>query len=635
MKTLKRTALFIAINAIGLSFAAASNNGPTINISGNSAQSLQFPRSVEQVSISNSSVAVAEATGNSLLISPLSAGSAEVEFLLAGENTPRYLTINIDGHTHSTSEPQPIPTPEPVSVVEVAEAPAAIQQTAAPEPEPVISHSDTWETVELVSEPVESISDWETGIAATTAEQISEDATQDAPSSYVTEKDLHTPDFVANFDDVAKSALQNNPAVQAKWNMLFAAGTDIDYSKAGFLPTLDLSASISEQRRSGSGTTGSTSFSGSTAELRLVQSLFEGFRTVHEVDRSKHIELVRYFEFIDSVETTLLDAYVAYQDVLRYRELVDLAEHSLEVHEEIFDKVQTSAQAGVARRADLEQISGRLSLAQSNLSNEKSNLHDVTTRFLRITGQLPPVNPDPVFLPEEEIPTDFRSAMHIAYQENPSFHAAIRNVDVKMSETQISKANFLPRVNLVASTGTRDYNDTGSTGRINDSRIALEFNYNLFNGKRDTASLDRSHYELNIAKNERDLACFNIRQELQLRHNNMLSLEERLPSLQQHQLSSDRVRVAFRDQFDIGQRNLLDLLDIENEYFDASRSYITALYDRNISTARTLAVLGKLLPSLDIIRLPTLADMNATHHEVDPQSACPDIDIRASSSHYL
>jgi adhesin transport system outer membrane protein len=43
----------------------------------------------------------------------------------------------------------------------------------------------------------------------------------------------------------------------------------------------------------------------------------------------------------------------------------------------------------VGNGADLAQISGRLSLAQTNLMTEQANLNDVSARFARIVGVEP------------------------------------------------------------------------------------------------------------------------------------------------------------------------------------------------------------------------------------------------------
>ncbi|MGY2499211.1 TolC family protein, partial [Klebsiella pneumoniae] len=84
-----------------------------------------------------------------------------------------------------------------------------------------------------------------------------------------------------------------------------------------------------------------------------------------------------YFELLDTVENTALATTNAYIDVLRQRELVLLAEGNLNKHVTVFRQIEESSRAGVARAADLEQINGRLSLAESNLLVEIANLHDV------------------------------------------------------------------------------------------------------------------------------------------------------------------------------------------------------------------------------------------------------------------
>jgi len=67
------------------------------------------------------------------------------------------------------------------------------------------------------------------------------------------------------------------------------------------------------------------------------------------------------------------------------------------------------------------------------------------------------------------------------------------------------------------------------------------------------------------------------------------NLSRQLGFLDQHQLAIEKAREAYRKQFDIGQRSLLDLLDTENEYFQARRAYVNATYEHAIAHARTLA----------------------------------------------
>lgn len=59
-------------------------------------------------------------------------------------------------------------------------------------------------------------------------------------------------------------------------------------------------------------------------------------------------------------------------------------------------------------------------------------------------------------------------------------------------------------------------------------------------------------------------------------------------------------RQGFAEEFDAGQRSLLDRLDVENEYYLSKASLTSAAYARDFAIYRVLAVTGDLLPVLDI-----------------------------------
>ena len=109
--------------------------------------------------------------------------------------------------------------------------------------------------------------------------------------------------------------------------------------------------------------------------------------------------------------------------------------------------------------------------------------------------------------------------------------------------------------------------------------------------------------QVNVAKDLRDKACRDVRQTVAIAYNDTRKLTEQLTYLDQHQLSTEKARDAYRKQFDIGQRTLLDLLDTENELFQAKRAYTNADYDLLIAQVRTQAGFGNLLATLDLSRV--------------------------------
>jgi adhesin transport system outer membrane protein len=61
-----------------------------------------------------------------------------------------------------------------------------------------------------------------------------------------------------------------------------------------------------------------------------------------------------------------------------------------------------------------------------------------------------------------------------------------------------------------------------------------------------------------------------------------------------------QARDAYRKQFDIGQRTLLDVLDSENEVFVSHSAYLNGKYTVAYAQYRILASMGKLLETLNV-----------------------------------
>ncbi|HEX7763367.1 MAG TPA: TolC family protein, partial [Cellvibrio sp.] len=358
--------------------------------------------------------------------------------------------------------------------------------------------------------------------------------------------------------------------------------------------------------------------------------LFDGFRTSGQVERFDSARLVRYYELLNVVELTALESVRAFEDVKRNRELVELARANYAKHRDVFAQIEERAVSGVGRRVDLEQVAGRLALAESNLLTEAANLHDVTARYLRVVGQLPADELVPTELAGQKLPESIRSALTLAYQGNPGFHAAIKNISAAQAAVKVDRAGYYPKAELRARQVT-SRNQNGFDNRVDpsnygdESAVELAITYNLYSGGSNRAAVRRSLELVNQAKDLRDQACVDLRQTTQIAYNDAQRLREQLISLEQHRLSSDKVRTAYAEQFNIGQRTLLDVLDAENEYFQASRALVIAKGDLELAYARSLAAMGSLLPALGIVRdgLGILHDTRVEDSLQISESACP------------
>ena len=412
--------------------------------------------------------------------------------------------------------------------------------------------------------------------------------------------------------EVTQLALQSNPDVMARWHAFQAANHERSAAAGGFLPRLDASASTGQDRVNDPLRNSRTNRHASSGTLTQMPS--DGALTTNDVARLDHTRMARLYELRDTSETVVLDVVRSYADVLRYRRLVELAEDNYVRHQAVFMQIEKKTQAGVSRRVDLEQIAGRLALAESNLLQETANLHDVSARFQRLVGVVPSNALEPLKTLDKAMPASINAALGTALRTHPSLRAAVENVRANDKAAGMRRAAYAPRVDMVVRSD-HGGNLNGGSGRSSNGAIELQMTWNLFNGFSDRSRVRQQADLINVARDQRDKACRDVRQTLLIAYNDTTKLTEQLTYLDQHALSIEKARDAYRNQFDIGQRSLLDLLDSENELFQSKRSYANAEYDRAYAYARTHAGMGLLHQALGLSgrdpgELPDFASQN-------------------------
>jgi adhesin transport system outer membrane protein len=426
--------------------------------------------------------------------------------------------------------------------------------------------------------------------------------------------------------EAIRHAVTTNPEVQARWYNFTASAAERDAATAGWRPQVDLTYGIGrETNRTPSG--GSTGwYSRHGGSLTLNQVLFDGMFTRNEVQRLDYARLVRYYELLEVAEAVALEAARAYADVARFSALVEEAKQNFIEHKILADQINERAQAGVSRRVDTDQAVGRLALAESNLLTEISNLHDVSARYQRIMGVIPPMTLPPLRegLQLEGLPATMLEAMQQGLPNSPTINAAFENVRAARAEIETRQAAFRPRVDFRVRQ-TWGSNIDNISGRSRDTVAEIVMNYNLYRGGGDQARERQAVEQKFQARELQEVACRNVRQTLAIAFNDVVRLNEQLNFLDQHRLSTEVARDAYRQQFDIGQRTLLDLLDTQNEFFEASRAFINAQYNEFLAQARTLSAMGKLTTAVGVSRpdQPTLEELGQDRGLLPPEELCP------------
>lgn len=431
---------------------------------------------------------------------------------------------------------------------------------------------------------------------------------------------------VADFEQALTQAVMTNPRVQASWYNFEASREAQRAAQGGYYPSVDITADIGREERE-TPLVDFDDYSRDATRFSITQMLFDGFQTREEVRRLGFTKLNQYYELQSASQDIALEAAQAYLDVVRYQNLVKYAEGNYIVHREVYDKIAERTGGGVSQGVDLEQAAARVALAESNLLTEMSNLHDVTSRFQRVVGNLPADELNLPEVPADRIPAMRDAVLALAYDQSPEIDAAIENLRAAQAALNATNAPMMPRLDL-RYRNEIEHDTDGLEGRYDLEAVELVASYNLFRGGADSARKREFYNRYNAAIEERKQACINVRQETMIAFNDIQALQQQVVYLERNLLAQDKTRRAYQDQFDLGQRTLLDLLDSQNEYFDTQRAYISAQADLVGSQARTLANMGLLLAAMDMdgLNADKLAELNldlARGDDPNGQALCP------------
>ncbi len=399
-----------------------------------------------------------------------------------------------------------------------------------------------------------------------------------------------------------EKALQSNPEVTAKFNAYRASADAVDVANGALRPRLDVNAAAGiDENRISSRRPEAESMRRTGLGVSLTQLLWDGLGSKREVERASHDRLSRYFDLIETTEQTSLEVARAFYDVLRFRKLVALAEDNYVEHRYASQQIQARFRAGVGRGVDFEQANARLALAESNLTTETANLHDVMARYLRVIGEVPPPALGPLTVLHLGVPGSGSEVLDRAVAQSPAISATVESVRAARLTAQVRESAFQPRVEARVRSGFGN-NFDGVRDQRRDSAAELVMNWNLYNGGADQARVRQQANLISQSEDLRDKACRDVRQTAAIAFNDTRKLTEQLVLLDRNTIAIEKARDAYRQQFDIGQRSLLDLLNSENELYTARRAYANAEYDRALAFARTHAGMSQLTAQLGIRR---------------------------------
>lgn len=397
-----------------------------------------------------------------------------------------------------------------------------------------------------------------------------------------------------------REALERNPEVSAAAANARAIEQQVVQARSGYFPTLDVIASGGKEQVDGPGLRsqglGNRSQTRDDVTVTARQMLFDGFSTSQKTTQQEwrlDAAKARLGEATEDVAGRTVEAYL---EVLRATQLLDLARTNEQAHLITLEKTQQRLQQKVGSQADVHQSQARLAVARSQVVQREGSVRDAETRFVRLLGHVPRAPQSPASRPR--LPTTEAQAVEEALAGNPTVKAALADVDAGTAGIEAARAAYMPRLDLEL-TGARRNNADGLMGSSSEGSALVVLRFNAFRGGADQAVVREQTERRDSARDVLENARRAVGEAAVRAWVALESARSALPYLTQHVSSTAEVLQAYRAQFELGRRTLLDLLNAENELFQARSNLATGDYTILAAEYRLLQVMGGLAPHFD------------------------------------
>ncbi len=373
-------------------------------------------------------------------------------------------------------------------------------------------------------------------------------------------------------------------------------------AKAGWGPRVDVAGSVGYTSLSDTTTRGLGADKGfevdDSISLTITQPLWDGFATRSRVRMGEATVDSVVSRVFDNATTFALDGIIAHADVLRQRKIVELATANVLQHEEILASQAERVALGASTTADETQTQGRLVTARATLATSESALREAENSYYRLTGTHAPKVLDELPMPAGMY-TLLDEIQHEAVKNNPKIQAYKHDIAILLGEKELAESAYHPQVNLEAGPSHTNRHGPGNQW-TREWGANIVMNWNLFSSGADDATVSAA---LGRVRESRS-TLLNLMDELRMEISDTwtrYTVAQRVRDLnEQAVMFNTATRDAYLEQFILGQRSLLDVLDAENELFNSSTELETALSNVVVGAYRLEALTGNMLPNMGI-----------------------------------
>ncbi|MBE7638117.1 TolC family outer membrane protein [Sneathiella sp. P13V-1] len=408
---------------------------------------------------------------------------------------------------------------------------------------------------------------------------------------------MAAPVQAASLKDAVQATVTNYPEIAEAAANRRAIGQELEQAEGLYYPSVDLAIGAGKEWTD-TNTIDDEWLTRTEGSITLTQTLIDGGFRAAEVDRQESRIDGAAYRVRERSEAIGLDTVQAYLDVLRNLEVVNLATENLEIHKRTLKEIRDRADAGQSGVGDVQQTESRVAAAEAALTETLRQLDESEIAYRRLVGEAP-VNLELPSFKDDIIPDTLEDVVSIGLESNPDIRFA--NADVVTSEAEIraAEANFYPTVNLELGASANNDLD-GVEGHSDDFTAMVRMRYNLYRGGIDVGRQQEAMERSSESKQRKMRFERLVEEEIRQSWSILMRSQARSVSLGDQVVANGQVAATYRQEFQIGQRDLLDMLDADNELFNSRTALTTVEYAVLFAKYRLLATMGRLNSTLGV-----------------------------------
>ncbi|MBT4929395.1 MAG: TolC family outer membrane protein [Cellvibrionales bacterium] len=394
--------------------------------------------------------------------------------------------------------------------------------------------------------------------------------------------------------DIYKIAVKNDPVILAAKANYNADKETLKQGRAVLLPQLAGSANKLEPQDPTSTNPDKTTYSAS-----LSQSLFN-VPAWFQFKSAKNMDQVAEATFAANQQDLIIRVSETYFNVLRAYENKQTREAELSAISRQLEQTQERFEVGLLPITDVYEIQAIFDEATANNLEASGALDIAFEKLQSLTGQ----SHDELsglkdsFIATSPDPIDVESWVEFSLANNFTLKASQLAHQAANATATAAKAQHLPKITISTDYRKIDQQPVDNFyGEMSEqTSVNLNLTMPIFSGGLTSSQARQSSFKAKAAKHNFIAAKRNTIQAARSTHQQVMTNIARVKARTQATKSAESALKATQAGYEVGTRNIVDVLLAQRTVFQAKRNFAGARYDYILSMLRLKQVAGQLSP---------------------------------------